>query len=80
MSHLAHVGDALAMHARMYPDKVGARDLEREMTFRVWHRRASPACQCACSGSDFPRAIASASSPTIASSGWKSTRRLPWPG
>ena len=40
MSHLAHVGDVLAMHARMYPDKVGARDLEREMTFRVWHNRA----------------------------------------
>jgi len=40
MSHLAHVGDVLAMHARMYPNKVGARDLEREMTFRVWHNRA----------------------------------------
>ena len=40
MSHLAHVGDMLAMHARMYPDKVGARDLEREMTFRVWYNRA----------------------------------------
>ena len=40
MSHLAHVGDVLAMHARMYPDKVGARDLEREMTFRVWYNRA----------------------------------------
>jgi fatty-acyl-CoA synthase len=44
MSHLAHVGDALAMHARMYPNKVGARDLEREMTFRVWYNRA---CQLA---------------------------------
>ena len=40
MSHLAHLGDVLAMHARMYPDKVGARDLEREMTFRVWYYRA----------------------------------------
>ena len=40
MSHVAHVGDVLAMHARMYPDKVGARDLEREMTFRIWYNRA----------------------------------------
>ena len=40
MSHLAYLGDVLAMYARMYPDKVGARDLEREMTFRVWHCRA----------------------------------------
>ena len=40
MSHLAHVGDVLAMHARMFPDKVGARDLEREMTFRIWYNRA----------------------------------------
>ena len=40
MSHVAHVGDVLAMHARMYSDKVGARDLEREMTFRIWYNRA----------------------------------------
>ena len=40
MGHLAHVGDVLAMHARMYPDKIGARDLEREITFRVWLNRA----------------------------------------
>jgi fatty-acyl-CoA synthase len=40
MIQLAHVGEALALHARMFPDKVGARDLERAMTFRVWHQRA----------------------------------------
>jgi acyl-CoA synthetase (AMP-forming)/AMP-acid ligase II len=40
MSHLAHVGDVLAMHARLSPDKIGARDLERQMTFRAWHARA----------------------------------------
>src|SRR5262245_10999935 len=40
MSQLAHLGDALAMHARMYPDKVGARDLGREMTFRTWYARS----------------------------------------
>jgi acyl-CoA synthetase (AMP-forming)/AMP-acid ligase II len=40
MNHLAHIGDVLAMHARMYPDKVGARDLERAMTFREWNNRS----------------------------------------
>ena len=40
MSELAHVGDVLAMHARHYPDKVGARDLDRAMTFRLWHSRS----------------------------------------
>ncbi len=40
MSQLAHVGEVLAMYARMCPDHVGARDLEREMTFRVWFARA----------------------------------------
>jgi fatty-acyl-CoA synthase len=37
---LAQVGDLMAMYARVYPDKIGARDLEREMTFRVWYVRA----------------------------------------
>jgi fatty-acyl-CoA synthase len=41
MNHLAHVGDVLAMHARLHPHKIGARDLEREMTFRLWHDRAA---------------------------------------
>jgi acyl-CoA synthetase (AMP-forming)/AMP-acid ligase II len=40
MIQLAHAGEALAHHARMFPDKVGVRDLERTMTFRVWHQRA----------------------------------------
>ncbi len=40
MSQLAHAGDVLAMHARLFPDKIGARDLEREMTFRLWHSRS----------------------------------------
>jgi fatty-acyl-CoA synthase len=41
MSGLAHVGDVLALNARLYPDKIGARDLERTMTFREWERRAN---------------------------------------
>ncbi len=40
MSQLAHVGDVLGLNARLYPDKIGARDLERAMTFRQWHERA----------------------------------------
>ncbi len=41
MNNLAHVGDVLSMHARLHPHKIGARDLEREMTFRVWRERAA---------------------------------------
>jgi fatty-acyl-CoA synthase len=40
MGHLAHIGDVLGMYARMFPDKVGARDLERAMTFQTWNARA----------------------------------------
>jgi fatty-acyl-CoA synthase len=40
MNSLAHIGEALALHARTFPDKTGARDLERTMTFREWHARA----------------------------------------
>jgi acyl-CoA synthetase (AMP-forming)/AMP-acid ligase II len=40
MSRLAHIGDALAMHARLFPDKIGASDLDRRMTFRTWNERA----------------------------------------
>src|SRR6516164_551620 len=44
MTRLAHVGDMLALHARLFPDKIGASDLERKMTFRQWYARA---CQLA---------------------------------
>jgi fatty-acyl-CoA synthase len=40
MNDLAHVGDVLAMYGRLCPDKIGARDLERSMTFRLWYQRA----------------------------------------
>ncbi len=40
MTGLATLGDVLAMHARLRPDKIGARDLDRELTFRQWHARA----------------------------------------
>jgi len=40
MSELAHIGDMLAMYARHFPNKIGARDLDRVMTFELWHQRA----------------------------------------
>ncbi len=40
MTGLAHLGDALGTYARFFPDRVGARDLDRSMTFKAWHVRA----------------------------------------
>jgi fatty-acyl-CoA synthase len=40
MNFLANLGDALEVNARLFPGKIGARDLEREMTFRLWNSRA----------------------------------------
>ncbi|KAB2919024.1 MAG: AMP-binding protein [Hyphomicrobiaceae bacterium] len=40
MTQLANIADALEGCARRFPEKIGARDLEREMTFRLWHQRA----------------------------------------
>jgi acyl-CoA synthetase (AMP-forming)/AMP-acid ligase II len=40
MTQLAHVGEMLAIYARHYPEKIGAADLQRKMTFRLWHSRA----------------------------------------
>src|SRR6516162_2719121 len=40
MTGLPHVGEVLRTHARLFPDRVGARDLERTMTFRQWNARS----------------------------------------
>jgi len=40
MSRLLHFGDIVAMDAYLYPDKVGARDLGRALTFRDWNDRS----------------------------------------
>ncbi len=40
MRQLAQVGDQLAMFARRFPDKIGARDLDRAMSFRTWYARS----------------------------------------
>ncbi len=40
MTELLTLGQMLSVHARLSPDKIGARDLERAMTFREWNSRA----------------------------------------
>jgi acyl-CoA synthetase (AMP-forming)/AMP-acid ligase II len=40
MTRLLNLGEMLATQARLSPDRVGARDLERQITFRQWDSRA----------------------------------------
>jgi acyl-CoA synthetase (AMP-forming)/AMP-acid ligase II len=40
MSHLPHLGHAVSVHAHLTPDKLGARDLARAMTYRQWNERS----------------------------------------
>src|SRR5258708_1574194 len=40
MNDLPHAGQILALNARVFPDKTGARDLDRSLTFRQWNARA----------------------------------------
>ena len=40
MTELLTLGQMLSVHARLSPHKIGARDLERAMTFREWNSRA----------------------------------------
>ena len=40
MNHLLTVADAVAAHARLQPNKIGARDSRRALTFAQWHERA----------------------------------------
>lgn len=41
MTHLLTVADALARHARLTPQRLGARDSRRQLSFEQWHDRAS---------------------------------------
>ncbi|MCA7120520.1 MAG: AMP-binding protein [Acidibrevibacterium sp.] len=34
------IGEMLSVHARLFPDRIGARDLERAVTFQQWNQRA----------------------------------------
>lgn len=40
MHQLPHIGEILRFHARVLPDKIGARDLDRAMTFKQWNARS----------------------------------------
>jgi len=40
MGPLLHLGEALRTHSRVYPTRMGARDLSRSMTFSQWNERA----------------------------------------
>jgi fatty-acyl-CoA synthase len=40
MTPLLSMGETLSVNASLYADKIGARDLHRSMTFRVWNQRA----------------------------------------
>jgi fatty-acyl-CoA synthase len=40
MRQLLHFGEIVAMNAYLSPDKVGARDLTRSLTFRGWNERS----------------------------------------
>jgi fatty-acyl-CoA synthase len=40
MKNVLTLGQMLSVHARLYPNRIGARDLERGMTFQQWNARA----------------------------------------
>ncbi len=40
MNELPHIGQVLTLYAHAFPDKVGARDLARALTFAQWNARA----------------------------------------
>jgi len=40
MSQLLHLGEVISRNARLFPSKVGAKDLARSMTYRQWNERS----------------------------------------
>ena len=40
MNELPHIGQVLTLNAHVFPDKIGARDLDRALTFAQWNARA----------------------------------------
>ncbi len=41
MSRVLNVGEIVAAHARLTPDKIGARDSKRTLTFAQWNERSN---------------------------------------
>ena len=40
MQDVLTLGEVLTAQARLRPEKIGVRDLERAMSFRLWNQRA----------------------------------------
>jgi len=40
MSQLLHLGEVVSRNSRLFPNKLGARDLARSMTFQEWNERS----------------------------------------
>jgi len=40
MSQLLHLGEVISRNARLFPSKVGAKDLARSMTYQQWNERS----------------------------------------
>ena len=40
MKDLLNFGEMLSVHARLSPNRIGARDLDRAMTFAQWNERS----------------------------------------
>ena len=40
MNELPHIGQVLTLNARVFPTKIGARDLTRSLSFSQWNARA----------------------------------------
>jgi fatty-acyl-CoA synthase len=40
MSQLLHLGEVIGQNAKLFPDKLGARDLTRSLTFQHWNERS----------------------------------------
>ena len=59
MKELLNLGQMLTAHARLSPDRIGARDLERTMTFRAMERALPAGSPMPCSASASPRATGS---------------------
>ena len=45
MNSMLTIGEMLTAQARLQSDRIGARDLERAMTFHEWNARACALCK-----------------------------------
>jgi acyl-CoA synthetase (AMP-forming)/AMP-acid ligase II len=48
MAAILNLGEVLASHARVHPERIGAHDLERALTFRQWNARACRLANALC--------------------------------